>query len=277
MQPKFTKRVLGAFLLLSVIMVGIVILSGCVGQEEEGNEGGSSITLTIQPNPLIPARTTAYTQTDYQIHSSWANAIVDDGYGTYYNWTDGMTPVINQIYWEWDVGYPHAIKQIAWDVDINGGNPLDHQLNVYNRDGSATNIFYLNTSDIGSGITLLNEESWINGRVYAEYLFDELEGRQWVYSVTFDVMRLEFDSITETHQMTRISMETAVTDVLTFEVMQNDVTITITNIPEGYTLKSISPEDSYLEYMDTIVTENKVTITGCVKGSFELVFDTGSS
>jgi len=204
-------------------------------------------------------------------------AFADDGDGTIYNWTAGLTPVINQIFWEWDVGYPQAMKQIVWNVDVDGGNPLDHQLNVYNRDGSITSIYYLNTSDTGSGKTVINEESWINGRVYAEYWFDELDGETWVYSVTFFVMRLEFDSITETHHMTRISMETTVTDVLTFEVMQNDVTITITNIPEGYTLKSISPKDSYLDYKDTIATENKITITGCVKGSFEVVFDSGAT
>lgn len=277
MHQKFKKQTFGEFLLLGMLMIGIITLSGCIGQEEEGNRGGSSVILLIKPNPLIPSRTTYYTLTDYWLHTSWAGAIADDGSGTSYNWTAGKTRAINQIFWEWDVGYPRAMKQIAWEVDINGGNPLDHQLNVYNRDGSITNIFYLNTSDTGSGNTVIDEQSWINGKVYAEYWFEEVEGDLWVYSVTFDVMRLEFESITETHYMTRISLETAVTDVLSFEIKQNDVTVTITNIPEGYTLKSILPENSYLDYTDNIVTENKVIITGCVKGSYEVVFDTGST
>lgn len=274
MRQKFNKQAFGAFLLLGMLMIGIVILSGCIGQEEE-SKTGIPVTLTIQPNPLIPTRTTSYTLTDYRLHTSWANAITNDGNGTIYLWIDGTKKAFDRIFWEWDVGYPGALKQLTYEVDvITQGTILEHSLSIYKRDGSKATVFNLGWTNSTNGTRTWNALSnvhWINGKVYAHYEFEEEIGN-YLYSVDFDVMILEFNQITEEHLTTQQIIETEIYDVLLFTVKQNDVDVTISGIPTNYQLNQITPEDSYLSVSNNIDVSGKLTIEGCSVGTYKVIF-----
>ncbi len=275
MRKNINKKTLGTFLLLSVMMVGIFTLSGCLGQEE--GEEGILVTLTIQPHPLIPTRTTAYTLTDYRSHSSWANSIALEGNKTAYRWTDGKTPTYNRIIWEWDVGYPGALKQLRYDVEVSGdGIIYEHSLRIYERDGGESTIFYILSNTTTNGTwTAISDVHWIDGKVIANYEFEEAE--PVVYTAAFDVMLLEFNPITEEHFTTRQITETGVYYVLLFTVKQNDVSVTISEIPTDYQLIQIIPEGSYRSISNNIASTGKLTIDGCSLGTYNVVLNETSS
>jgi len=271
MRQKFNKQAFGAFLLLGMLMIGIVIFSGCIGQEEESTTG-IPVTLLIQPNPMIPTRTTSYTMTDYRIHSSWANAIADDGNTTDYQWIDGTKYAINQIYWEWDVGYPDSLKQLKYDVNVSSSGPIyTNELKIYEHDGGETTIFSLNSTKTTNGTwtTSLSDTHWIDGKVYAHYEFEEEQWDSYTYTVSFDVMILEFNQITEEHQIT----ESGDFNVILFTVKQNDVSITISEIPTNYQLIQITPEGSYRSTSNNIESTGNLTIDGCSLGTYMVVLN----
>lgn len=273
MRQKFNKQTFGAFLLLGMLMIGIVFLSGCIGQEEESTTG-IPVTLLIQPNPMIPSRTTSYTLTDYRAHSSWANAITNDGNGTIYLWIDGTKKSFDRIFWEWDVGYPGALNQLTYEVDvISQAMIYEHSLSIYKRDGSKATVFYFGWISTTNGTrtwTALSNAHWINGKVYAHYEFEEVGND--IYSVEFDVMILEFNQITEEHLTTRQVIETEIYDILLFTVKQNDVDVTISGIPTNYQLDQITPEDSYLSVSNNIDVSGKLMIEGCSVGTYKVIF-----
>jgi len=277
MRQKFNKQAFGAYLLLGMLMIGIVILSGCIGQEEEGITNtttiGIPVTLTIQPNPMIPTRTTSFTMTDYRAHSSWADAITNDGNGTIYLWNAGTTYSINRIYWEWDVGYPDALKQLKYEVEIPSYDPISgHKLTLYERDGGESTIFSIMSNRTTNGTwSAISDSHWIDSKVFAHYEFEEDIGA-YTYIVTFDVMILEFNQITEEHLTTQQIIETEIYDILLFTVKQNDVDVTISGIPTNYQLNQITPEDSYLSVSNNIDVSGKLTIEGCSVGTYKVIF-----
>lgn len=285
------RQAVKAVLFLGLV-IGIVTLSGCVGQEDEETTPittttttvtlsntpttGISVTLTFQPNPMIPTRTTSYTLTDYRIHSSWSDAITDDGNATYYRWNAGQTYAYNQIFWEWDVGYPDAMKQLTYEVEVSTeGTIHGHALKIAKHDGGKSTIFSMDFGLTANGTwTELSEIHWLNGKVYAHYGFEEDYSGLYFSSTSFDVMVLEFNPITEEHLTTRQITETGVYDVIFFTVNQDDVTVTISGIPTGYQLIQITPENSYLSVSNDIASSGSLTIESCSLGMYKVVLKT---
>ncbi|MFQ6125790.1 MAG: hypothetical protein ACE5R6_14475 [Candidatus Heimdallarchaeota archaeon] len=280
MWPKVDTQAIKAFMLLNMFVIGIATLSGCIGQGEEGNTNTTStgipVTLTIQPNPMIPSRTTSYTLTDYQVHTSWANAIANDGNTTDYQWTDGAIYALDQIYWEWDVGYPDALKQLRYDVNISSLGPIySHDFKIYKHDGGESTIFSLNTTKTTNGTrtwTALSDAHWIDGKVCAHYEFKEEQWGAFTYSVSFDVMILEFNQIIEEHLTTRQINQTEIYDILLFTVKQNDVDVTISGIPTNYQLIQIAPANSYRSVSNNIDVAGNLSIEGCSLGTYQVIF-----
>jgi len=230
------------------------------------------VTVTMQPNPMIPTATVQTTQIDFGMEDPWGPVLLDDNTIKYVTWVGTSKATYDVMAFYWEIGYPLALKQLVYAVDIDaGGGTNNHIFEIYQRDGTTDNIFNVGSTKPVSGTwSTLDETYWISGRVGVRLYF--LETATAVYNYQIDQMIIEFDPINEIHILDVYTEGTEELQQVKLPVLQDDVNITLSDISKDYTIRSIHPAVSY---EDNISTDGTLKLINVVKGSYEVIFRTG--
>ena len=226
---------------------------------------GISVTVIFQPGNIIPA---GVLNPARLIIGSLRSLEENDGdeLGT----TSGTGHTYMSFWWE--VGYWNQTDMLIYDMWGAGGEAGTEDIHLYDYHPAET-LVDTQTADNPSimGAHAINATNFNDARMD---VFIHLENTVSTSYLRFDQLVLNFTSFSASYQTERVINETAVYDVLTFQVLQDDVNVTITGISNEYILREITPAGGYEGYINNILSQGNLTLYGCSAGIFQITFNT---
>lgn len=250
-----------------------LFLLAAIPAAEFGNTG-VSVTVTLQPNNMVPRGTLAVTQLDLEREEPWGSTLLNDGVTKVVNWEGTSDVCRDMVSFYWDVGYPALLESVTYNVTVvSTGAITQHRMRMFARNGTLIEVYSQAATKTAAATFSIGEDLWFDGRVDARISF--VEGTNVIHRFESDQMVLTFTSSSEEHVTTRTVNGTVVQDSLTLHVLQPDVNVTIGGIPTTYSLVQVQNEKGISSITDTISTNGLLMLEACSQGTYTIVLDTG--